>query len=174
MQKNTFKYVLDTYRIRPCSYVILTCPSQCPSRILTCQYHIRTVSIGQYLHVSAHILGNASLILPPASICSPALACAPARGRWHSLHVRLGAGARSLHVQVQVRRAVAAASSSRGQRGCRRNWLIINKFIQIRSARLDSCSRWQLEQQRLCCALKCLGAVGCQWSTTSRRQKQYR
>ncbi len=44
-------------------------------------------------------------------------------GAWSlPVHVRLGAGARSLH----VRRAVAAASSSRGQRGRRR---IINKFI---------------------------------------------
>jgi hypothetical protein len=79
MQKNTFKYVLDTYRIRPCSYVILTCQYRiltCQYRILTCQYHIltrqypiRTVSIGPYLHVFARILVNASLLLPPASTC---------------------------------------------------------------------------------------------------------
>ena len=61
------------------------------------------------------------------------------------------------------------ASSSRGQRRRRRR-RIINKFIWIRSARLDSGSRRQLEQQRVCCALRRLGAVGCQWST-SRRQR---
>jgi hypothetical protein len=77
--------------------------------------------------------------------------------------VRLRAGARSLHIRC----AVAVASSSRGQR---RRSRIINKFIWIRSAQLDSSSRRQLEQQRLCCSLKCLGAVRCQWST-SRRQR---
>ncbi len=79
--QDTSLFVCDTdmsvsYVILTCQYVILTCQY----RILTCPYHIRTVSIGQYLHVSAHILGNASLLLPPASICSPALACAPASG----------------------------------------------------------------------------------------------
>ena len=155
------KYVQDTYlytyRIRSCTYVILTCQYRILTfqyLILTFQYHIRTVSVGQYLHVSAHILRNASLLLLPTSICSPALTCAPARGR-------------CTFAWAQVRRAVAAASPSRGQRGRRR---IINKFIQIRFARLDSGSRRQLEQQQLCCALKCLGAVGCQWST-SRRQR---
>ena len=69
------RYVhIYTYRIRSCTYMILTCQY----RILTCQYHIRTVSIGPYLHVSERILVNAFLLLPP---CSPALACAPARGR---------------------------------------------------------------------------------------------
>ena len=149
------KYVQDTYlytyRINSCTYMILTCQY----RILTCQYHIRTVSIGPYLHVSERILGPylhvSERILPPYS---PVLACRPVRGR-------------CTFAWAQVRRAVAAASSSRGQRGRRR---IINKFIQIRFARLDSGSRRQLEQQQLCCALKCLGAVGCQWST-SRRQR---
>ena len=109
MQKNTFKYVLDTYRIRPCSYVILTCQY----RILTCQYHIRTVSIGQYLHVSAHILRNASLLLLPTSICSPALTCAPARGRctfaWAQARCRCTFKFDALSLR-QVRRAGSAGA----------------------------------------------------------------
>jgi hypothetical protein len=76
--------------------------------------------------------------------------------------VCMRAGARSLH----VRRAIVVTSSSRGQCSRRR---IVNKFIRIRSARLDSGSSRQLEQQRLCCALKCLCHVVCQLST-SRRQ----
>jgi hypothetical protein len=77
--------------------------------------------------------------------------------------IRLRAGARSLH----IRRAVAVASSSLGQR---RRGRIINKYIWIRTARLDSCSSRQLEQQLLCCALKCLVAVECQWSTLRRQR----
>ena len=69
MQKNTCRYVQDTYtytyRILTCKYMILTCQYQ----ILTRQYHIRTVHIGPYLHVSARIFINVSLLLPPASIC---------------------------------------------------------------------------------------------------------
>ena len=69
MQKNTCRYVQDTYtytyRILTCKYMILTCQYQ----ILTRQYHIRTVHIGPYLHVFARNFLNASLLLPPASIC---------------------------------------------------------------------------------------------------------
>ena len=69
MQKNTGRYVQDTYtytyRILTCKYMILTCQYQ----ILTRQYLIRTVHIGPYLHVSARIFINVSLLLPPASIC---------------------------------------------------------------------------------------------------------
>ncbi len=37
------------------------------------------------LHVSARILANGPLLLPPVPICSPAFACALARGRYSSL-----------------------------------------------------------------------------------------
>jgi hypothetical protein len=97
---------------------------------------------------------------------------APA-ARAHLLaRVRLRAGEWSLQfacAQAHGRRAVATAilSCRGGQRRCRQ---IINRFICIRPARLDSSSRRQLEQQQICYALKCLVAVGCQWST-SRRQR---
>ncbi len=104
------KYVQDTYmytyRIRSCTYMILTCQY----RILTCQYHIRTVSIGPYLHVSERILVNALLLLPP---CSPALACAPARGRctfaWAQARGRCTFKFDALSLR-QVRRAGSAES----------------------------------------------------------------
>jgi hypothetical protein len=76
------------YRISLCTYVILTCQYHiltCQYHILTCQYLIRTASICSYLHVSARILANGSLLLPPVPICSPALACALASGRYSSL-----------------------------------------------------------------------------------------
>jgi hypothetical protein len=38
-----------------------------------------------YLHVSARILANGSLLLPPVPICSLEFACALASGRYSSL-----------------------------------------------------------------------------------------
>jgi hypothetical protein len=140
-----------TYRIRPCTYMILTCQY----RILTCKYYIRTESICPYLYVSARILVNASLLLLLAPLCSPAFAGAAAHGHCSS-HARMRA--------VAACRAVAAASLSRGQRSSRQ---IINKFIWTGQRQQQATS---LEQQRLCFALKCLGAVVCQRST-SRRQR---
>ena len=146
----------NRYSIHPCIYWILTCKYQ----ILTSKYHIlkssiwySRVNISMYLHVFGRYFGFEYMHI---RTCIERL-----------LHVtvRLRAGARCLH----GRRAVAAESSSRR---CRR---IINKFIWIRSAWLDSGSQRQLEQQQLCCALKCLGAVGCQWSSDRlATEKRYR
>ncbi len=73
---------------------------------------------------------------------------APAASAHILARVRLRAGAWSLQfacAQARGRRAVPAAFSSCGQHRCRQ---IINRFIWIRPARLDSSSRRQLEQQR--------------------------
>jgi hypothetical protein len=101
-------------------------------------------------------------------------------GKWLLAHaarahllarIRLRAGEWSLQfacAQAHGRRAVATAILSCGQRRCRQ---IINRFIWIRPARLDSSSWRQLKQQQICCALKCLVAVGRQWSTSRRQRK---
>ncbi len=85
------------------------------------------------------------------------------------------------HVTIRLNGSLALqrAASARSPR-CRRWRKFVaraaqaqsnnQKFIWIGSARLDCCSRRQLEQQRICCALKRLGAVGCQWSTTRRQR----
>jgi hypothetical protein len=74
-------------RRRLCTYVILTCQYH----ILTCQYLIRTVSIWAYLHVSASILANGSLLLPPSPFARPRLLA-----RWRVVAtIPLRAGART-------------------------------------------------------------------------------
>jgi hypothetical protein len=80
------------------------------------------------------------------------------------LHVAicLRAGAQSLH----IRRAVAVASWSRGQRRRRRK---INKFIWIRPGPLDWAAAAAGNLNSSDSAAR-HGAFGCQWST-SRRQR---
>jgi hypothetical protein len=114
-EKNTCKYVLDTctytYRIRPCMYMILTCQY----RILTCKYHIRTVSICPYLYVSARILVNASLLLLPAPICSPAFVDTAARSRCSSHARRRAVAARSQRCRFGKFIARAAQAQANNQ-----------------------------------------------------------
>ncbi len=71
-------------------------------------------------------------------------------------------------VQVRGRCTFATEASLSRRKSWRRR--IIIKFIWIGSSRLGSGSIRQLEQQQVCCALKCLGAERCQQST-SRRQR---
>ncbi len=109
------------YRIRLCTYVILTC-----------QYHIRTESLIVFACICTYY---GKWLLAPAA-------------RAHFLaRVRLRAGEWSLQfacAQAHGRRAVATAILSCGQHRCRQ---IINRFICIRPARLDSSSRRQLVEQ---------------------------
>ncbi len=161
--KNTCTYVQDThthmYRIRShCTHTSIIPPrSYVCDTDMSVSHTDMSVShtYSKYLAVFACICTYfGKWLLAPAA-------------RAHLLaSVRLRAGEWSLqfaYAQAHGRRAVATATLSCGQRRCRQ---IINRFIWIRPARLDSSSRRQLEQQQICCSLKCLVAVGCQWSSS--------